>query len=601
MQLTNHGVAPVADRRGLSAVAYGFIASKALFAALELDLFTSLARGPRTVDELVASTGVPPNRMRTLLHGLAAIGLVVAGCDGYANAPACERYLVRGGRQELGEYLRLQVGRQIYPALTHLDAGLAGTGGAFDTLTGLLTDPDEARTFTTAQHAGSLAAGQLLARRLDLTGARTLLDVGGGSGAFSIALCAANPGLRATVLDLPAVLAVAADQRAAAGLTDRIALLPGNALDAAWPGEQDVVLMSYLLSALDADDIDAVLTRAHAGLRPGGLLVRARLRPRRRRPGTGVRRSVVPAVPRLPRARCQLLRRRAGRPVARPRFRRPLGRRPHPRDHEGGPEPEESRAMTGTIRPLAVGVTPMETRHDLVLHLADRAEELGYDAFYLAEGWGHDAAVLLAAIAARTRRIRVGTGVINVWGRSAAGIAMLAASLDAVSSGRFVLGLGSGSPQLAEGLHDRPFHSPVAHLEAVTRQVRALLAGERATPSLAGEHKPMRLAVEPRPDVPVHLAALGPEAVRLAGELADGWYPFLLPRCGLEDGLKLLHEGAARANRRDPVGRPRPAGGGRARPGGGPSHGRLVGGDLPDRDGARLSPHPAAARSRRGR
>ena len=61
--------------------------------------------------------------------------------------------------------------------------------------------------------------------------------------------------------------------------------------------------------------------------------------------------------------------------------------------------------MTGTTRPLAVGVTPMETRLDLVLHLADRAEELGYDAFYLAEGWGHDAAVLLAAIAARTRRI----------------------------------------------------------------------------------------------------------------------------------------------------------------------------------------------------
>ena len=273
MQLTNHGVAPVADRQGLSAIAYGFMASKALFAALELDLFTSLARGPRTVDELVAITGVPANRMRTLLHGLAAIGLVVAGSQGYANAPACERYLIRGGRQELGEYLRLQVGRQIYPAMAHLDAGLAGTGGAFDTLTGLLADPDEARTFTTAQHAGSQAAARLLARRLDLTAARTLLDVGGGSGAFSIAFCAVNPGLRATVLDLPAVLAVAADQRAAAGLSDRIALLPGNALNAAWPGDQDVVLMSYLLSALSADDIEAVLTRAHANLRPGGLLV----------------------------------------------------------------------------------------------------------------------------------------------------------------------------------------------------------------------------------------------------------------------------------------------------------------------------------------
>ena len=155
----------------------------------------------------------------------------------------------------------------------HLDAGLAGTGGAFDTLAGLLADPDEARTFTDAQHAGSLAAARVLAGRLDLGGARSLLDVGGGSGAFSIALCAANPGLRATVLDLPAVLAVAAEQRAAAGLTDRISLLPGDAPPAEWPGGQDVVLMSYLLSALDDEQIDVVLARAAACLDAGGLLV----------------------------------------------------------------------------------------------------------------------------------------------------------------------------------------------------------------------------------------------------------------------------------------------------------------------------------------
>ena len=105
--------------------------------------------------------------------------------------------------------------------------------------------------------------------------------------------------------------------------------------------------------------------------------------------------------------------------------------------------------MTATIAPsraVAVGVTPLETRHDVVLHLATQAEALGYDTLLLAEGWGHDATALLGAIAVRTRRIRLGTGVINVWGRSAAGIAMLAASLDALSDGRFVLGLGAGSP-----------------------------------------------------------------------------------------------------------------------------------------------------------
>lgn len=209
--------------------------------------------------------------------------------------------------------------------------------------------------------------------------------------------------------------------------------------------------------------------------------------------------------------------------------------------------------MTALPRRLAVGVTPMEARHDVVVHLAEQAEVLGYEAFLLAEGWGHDAPVLLGAIAARTRRIRLGTGVLNVWGRSPAHLAMLAQSLDAVSGGRFLLGLGAGSPQLAEGLHDEAFTAPVARLGAVTREVRALLAGERMTPSRAGGQRPLRLAVAPRPQIPVHLAALGPHAVRLAGALADAWYPFLLPRSGLAGGIELLGEGAREACRPVPL------------------------------------------------
>ena len=107
-------------------------------------------------------------------------------------------------------------------------------------------------------------------------------------------------------------------------------------------------------------------------------------------------------------------------------------------------------------RPLAVGLTPLETRRDVVLHVAQRAEELGYDSFSLAEGWGHDAGVLLTEVALRTERIRLGTGILNVWGRSPASIAMLATSLQEVSGGRFALGLGAGSPPLGRGLPRRP-------------------------------------------------------------------------------------------------------------------------------------------------
>jgi alkanesulfonate monooxygenase SsuD/methylene tetrahydromethanopterin reductase-like flavin-dependent oxidoreductase (luciferase family) len=208
-------------------------------------------------------------------------------------------------------------------------------------------------------------------------------------------------------------------------------------------------------------------------------------------------------------------------------------------------------------RPLAVGLTPMETRRDVVLHVATRAEELGYTALFLAEGWGYDVSARLAEVALRTSRIGLGTGVINVWGRSAGTIAMLAAGLDELSGGRFVLGLGAGSPALAEGLHDVAFRRPVERLGQVTRQVRRLLAGERLQASIPGV-TPLRLAVPPSSRIPIQLAALGPVSVRLTGELADAWNPFLLPLSGVKDGLRLIEEGAAHGGRDGPLPQFRP-------------------------------------------
>lgn len=265
--------APVADRRELSRLAYGFMASKALFAALGLDLFSRIDGGARTVAALAVATGVPGNRVQTVLHALAGIGLVVHDGEGYVNAPAAGRYLVRGAPADMGDYLRRQVAQQIYPALLHLDAGLAGTGCAFDGMTALLADPQEARTFSASQHAGSIGAARALAGRLALAGPCALLDVGGGSGAFSITFCERNPALRATILDLPAVVEVAREYRERAGLTDRVTLLAADAVRDPWPPEQDVVLMSYLLSALGDAEIDVVLAKARTCLRPGGQLV----------------------------------------------------------------------------------------------------------------------------------------------------------------------------------------------------------------------------------------------------------------------------------------------------------------------------------------
>lgn len=202
---------------------------------------------------------------------------------------------------------------------------------------------------------------------------------------------------------------------------------------------------------------------------------------------------------------------------------------------------------------LGVGVTPLETRREVVLHLAQRAEALGYDTFSVAEGWGYDAGVLLAEAASRTSRIRLGTGVLNVWGRTPATVAMMATSLAEASGGRFSLGLGVGSPPLAEGLHDTPFTEPVAKLAAMTRQVRRLLAGERMEQSRPSEIRALKLAVSPESEVAITLAALGPRSTRMAGELADQWMPFLLPVSGLPTSITWLEEGAAGAGRQRPI------------------------------------------------
>ena len=268
-------VAPITDVRDISRIAYGFMASKALFAALNAGLFGRLAGGPRTVDELVVETGIAGNRLQTMLVALASVGLVVRERDGYRNAPATQRYLVPGAPAYFGDYYRFQIDRQIYPALVHLDAGVSGDTAhlAFDSLAGLTDDPTEADAFTRAQHAGSMGPALIVARGLALGEARALLDVGGGSGAFSIALCQRHPQLRSIVLDFPNVIAVATRFVAEAGLQERIGYIRGDAIETPWPDGQDVILMSYLLSAVAEPAIPRLFRKAWSALRPGGRLL----------------------------------------------------------------------------------------------------------------------------------------------------------------------------------------------------------------------------------------------------------------------------------------------------------------------------------------
>jgi alkanesulfonate monooxygenase SsuD/methylene tetrahydromethanopterin reductase-like flavin-dependent oxidoreductase (luciferase family) len=195
---------------------------------------------------------------------------------------------------------------------------------------------------------------------------------------------------------------------------------------------------------------------------------------------------------------------------------------------------------------LGVGFTPFETRTDAIVRLAVHAEEVGLDRVDVAEGWTHDSLIVLAELAARTSRIGLGTSIISVWGRTPATIALGAAGLQRASGGRFSLGLGAGSPPLTEGFHGIPWDRPLAVMRETLTAVRALLAGDRL-PEPASGARPLRLGVVPEAPVPILLAALSPGSIRLAGELADGWTPFLWARSQVEEGRALLQEGADRA------------------------------------------------------
>jgi ubiquinone/menaquinone biosynthesis C-methylase UbiE len=241
---------PLVDVRDLSRLAYGFMGSKVLFAALNLDLFSRLTK-PTTVDALTDEPGIGLNRLRTLLAALTAVGLVVREGEQYRNAPVSDRYLVRAAPAYIGDYYHFQIDRQIYPALEHLDAGMVGD----------------------ADHLAFGGSAYLLARTLDMNGRRRLLDVAGGSGAFSITLCDRYPEMTSVIIDFPNVIEVARRYVDAAGSGSRIQMIAADALNVEWPGDQDVILMSYLLSAVGQSEIPVLFSKAYEALTPGGLLV----------------------------------------------------------------------------------------------------------------------------------------------------------------------------------------------------------------------------------------------------------------------------------------------------------------------------------------
>ena len=190
--------------------------------------------------------------------------------------------------------------------------------------------------------------------------------------------------------------------------------------------------------------------------------------------------------------------------------------------------------------------------------IVQAAEELGFDSVWAAEAYGSDAATVLAWLAAQTSRIKLGSAIFQMPARTPAMTAMTAATIDQLSGGRMLLGIGSSGPQVAEGWHGQRFARQIQRTREYVEVVRMALARERVVydgetltlPLPDGPGRALKLTIGPVQErIPIYLAAIGPNNTRLAGEIADGWIPTLFSPEHVAEFAPLLQEGAARSGR----------------------------------------------------
>ena len=204
---------------------------------------------------------------------------------------------------------------------------------------------------------------------------------------------------------------------------------------------------------------------------------------------------------------------------------------------------------------LNIGYWGLGLTADEQLSLVREAESLGFDSVWAAEAYGSDAATVLAWLAGQTKKIKLGSAIFQMPGRSPALTAMTAATIDQISDGRMLLGIGSSGPQVAEGWHGQPFAKQLQRTREYVDIVRMALARQRVEysgdsyvlPIPGGPGKALKLMIAPvQEKIPIYIAAIGPKNTALTGEIADGWIPTFFSPEYMHEARKLLDEGAAK-------------------------------------------------------
>ena len=198
--------------------------------------------------------------------------------------------------------------------------------------------------------------------------------------------------------------------------------------------------------------------------------------------------------------------------------------------------------------------------------LAQQAEAAGFDSVWVSEAWGSEGVSMLSYVGASTRRVTLGTAILPIGSRTPALLAQTAATLDLLSGGRLILGLGVSGPQVMEGWHGIPFAKPVTRTRETVEVIRQILHRQQALeydgesirlpmPGGTGLGKPLKLMLRPRrSEIPIYIASIGPQNTALAAEIAEGWLPFLYsPDRAADVFSPALAAGAAKRKRPKPL------------------------------------------------
>ncbi|MBI4595826.1 MAG: hypothetical protein HY730_05530 [Candidatus Tectomicrobia bacterium] len=273
----NTGEMKGAESRGatkrLQEMGHAFKQSGALIAAIEVDLFTHVSQGADTIEAISKKTGLSLWAGTKLVDTCAALGLLIKKGNTYSNAADVERFLVKGKQAYIGPWIT--GGRDMYDLWKDVAAILTGVKsprgkGYYEEV---WKDVKSARELHEATYSVGLAAGYKLAKTIDLSRSSLLLDLGGGSGCYSIALVSSFPTLKAIVMDYPTVCEVAKQFINEAGLSDRISTFGGDLIKVDYPPRADLMLLSSNLPNFSSRQLEIIINKAYQAMANRGIMI----------------------------------------------------------------------------------------------------------------------------------------------------------------------------------------------------------------------------------------------------------------------------------------------------------------------------------------